>query len=335
MLNTRSRNNKNRNRSAITPLPTSITDLKEYYKGLEKPIGPIGTYHGKSIYSYQNAIDNTDVFNAYLKTIMNKSSIQDKMILIYLLLTFYPTKFDDIIPLLKTDLSNNDIVEGFVKKYNLEAKAFENPRKINDIMHIIIKKTKHCNKQQYKFPIDTLLDVGCGDGSIMYKLRDAGLVKRVMGIEIETWSQISRDSSKNNPDINIINDKAPIFPIADGSIDMITCFYSLHHFTELDRMMKEIARVCKKGGFVLIQEHDIWTRNQALIVDFVHIIHEYNRTHQFPKRDTYFSRYYNYWAWDKIFAENGFEYVYASHELSLIPHNINHLMKFYGFYQKI
>lgn len=290
-------------------------------------LGPFGVFHSNYIYKFNNYFDNTELFGEFFKSLSTKSSLQEKMVLLYILIKFYKTNLDDILILMKSNLSNHDLLKSFVQKYNLkpDSTVYYNPRKTTEIADLI--------KFHLGLPIDLLLDVGCGDGKVMRELKTKGVAKNVVGIEIPEWSKIKHNSNSN---ILFIEPENPVFKIEDESVDVAICIYTLHHFTALDKMLKEISRCIKKNGYILVLDHDINNKEQASLLDLVHIFYEFNREHKFPNKETYFSRYYNISAWNDILLKNRFKNIIASHELSVgEPTIINHMMKFYAIYQKL
>jgi SAM-dependent methyltransferase len=74
----------------------------------------------------------------------------------------------------------------------------------------------------------------------------------------------SLPSIRANPDVDLrVFGSATKIPFADQSVDMVVCFYSVHHFVgnNLDetydlviRAFREFERVIKPGGFLFIFE---------------------------------------------------------------------------------
>jgi len=85
-----------------------------------------------------------------------------------------------------------------------------------------------------------LLDVGCGDGGNLVKLKSLGA--NVVGVEPHLRG--------NNSDVEIIKSGAEELPFADDSFDIVCFFYSLHHVPAdmMNRALSETHRVLKSGG---------------------------------------------------------------------------------------
>lgn len=98
---------------------------------------------------------------------------------------------------------------------------------------------------------NSLLDVGCGDGvKTMHYARELGVDgNKVYGIELQ--SPYVELASKHVRVIQIDLEKE-LFPMGDEEIDVIICNQVLEHLKNIFTPMKEMARVVKTGGYLLI-----------------------------------------------------------------------------------
>ena len=85
-----------------------------------------------------------------------------------------------------------------------------------------------------------LLDVGCGSGMSS----DFGCF--VVGIDP------SMGLLKNNPNKNKIIGIAEMLPFRDGSFDWVISVTAMHNFDDAEKALKEIKRVIKKSGKIVI-----------------------------------------------------------------------------------
>jgi ubiquinone/menaquinone biosynthesis C-methylase UbiE len=96
------------------------------------------------------------------------------------------------------------------------------------------------------------LDVGCGERPYEYLFKDG----KYTGIDIESSG---RPSNMKQPDFYY---NGRDFPFKDDQFDMVICTQVLEHVPEPLSLLKEMARVCKRGGGVIIslpfvyQEHE-------------------------------------------------------------------------------
>lgn len=107
-------------------------------------------------------------------------------------------------------------------------------------------------------PGQRLLDVGCGTGTDLEKLRAR------YGESVELYGvEPSKDMLKQVPqtvvesrNVHFSNATADKLPYADNFFDYVTCSLVLHHLSDDDRQkaLKEMHRVLKPDAMVLIKE---------------------------------------------------------------------------------
>jgi SAM-dependent methyltransferase len=104
-------------------------------------------------------------------------------------------------------------------------------------------------------PSFTVLDVGCGRGIYSEdpviprrNLRSLkGKVKRVIGIDVDP-------TARDNPCIDEFHLlDSEIWPVEDGSVDLVVCDNVLEHIQDPDPFFKEANRVSRRGGVICIR----------------------------------------------------------------------------------
>lgn len=91
---------------------------------------------------------------------------------------------------------------------------------------------------------DTILDVGCGEGFTLRKLKDAKIGKKLEGIEyLDRAIELGK---KENPDITIKKGTIYTLPYKDNSFDVVVCTEVLEHLEEPEKALQELIRVSKK-----------------------------------------------------------------------------------------
>ncbi len=103
-----------------------------------------------------------------------------------------------------------------------------------------------------------LLDVGCGP-SICYRKPEGCFL---VGLEY------SFPSIRSNRDVDLrICGSAAVLPFGEGAVDLVICFYSLHHMVGesicesrriLEKVFGELGRVVKAGGHLVVFEMRPW-----------------------------------------------------------------------------
>jgi len=93
-------------------------------------------------------------------------------------------------------------------------------------------------------PGDVVADVACGSGDFCVLGASAGA--SVVGIDPSTGMlDVARGRV---PDANLVEAFAETLPLADTSVDAVTCGFALRNFTDLQAALAEMARVLRPGG---------------------------------------------------------------------------------------
>src|SRR4051794_35246500 len=102
-------------------------------------------------------------------------------------------------------------------------------------------------------PTDTALDVACGPGTVSIAL--AKRVQRAVGLDatVAMLSQARRlaaEACVQNADWcqgDVYN-----LPFADASFSIVTCRFAFHHLQRPEDALREMVRVCRPRGTVLV-----------------------------------------------------------------------------------
>ena len=108
-----------------------------------------------------------------------------------------------------------------------------------------------------KFSGERLLDVGCGDGTFTMVL--GCNFREVHGIDVqETYLAHFRAAAKDDPRFTVSDMSASAMTYADGYFDAIVTIETLEHVPDLTGAAREIARVLRPGGELLITVPNRW-----------------------------------------------------------------------------
>ncbi|MVX64297.1 methyltransferase domain-containing protein [Clostridium chromiireducens] len=95
------------------------------------------------------------------------------------------------------------------------------------------------------------LDVGCGTGNILCKLVNGK--RELFGIDLsENMVRECSKRMKDNAEIKVAD--AEHMPYKDNFFDVLICNASFHHYPHPAEVLKEMKRVLKNGGRLLIGE---------------------------------------------------------------------------------
>ncbi len=102
-------------------------------------------------------------------------------------------------------------------------------------------------------PDDTVLDVACGGGIIVCAF--APQVRHATGIDM-TPAMLERAGKLADEKglANVTWDRGNVerLPYADGSFNIVVTRFSMHHFPDPGRVLREMVRVCAPGGRVVV-----------------------------------------------------------------------------------
>lgn len=108
-----------------------------------------------------------------------------------------------------------------------------------------------------KLPAAHVLDIGCGQGNTTRLLAEVLAPASCIGLEFDDGLVDHASSQPGNAAcLSFRQGDATQLPFADDSFDIVFCRFLLVHMTEPVRVIREMLRVAKPGGFVVAFEPD-------------------------------------------------------------------------------
>lgn len=92
--------------------------------------------------------------------------------------------------------------------------------------------------------VESILDVGCGEGFTLNRLKENGIGKKLEGIEYK--KDAIELGKKTYPDIKIKQGDIYKLPYQDNSFDLVLCTEVLEHLDNPSKALKELIRVSNK-----------------------------------------------------------------------------------------
>jgi ubiquinone/menaquinone biosynthesis C-methylase UbiE len=187
---------------------------------------------------------------------------------------FNPMLINKIYKILISNKNDSEI-------YTDLSKLYVSPlNKVKKITPVVCNKNKIISELlsfyllKYKLNIDNYLDIGCGNGSFTSAFgKELKLTKEHMfGVDFANFSE-QGDWNRGKNACNFIfkqleNDKS--YPFEDNFFDIITMKMVLHHIDNVDFTFKEISRILKNNGILIIIEHDAFTYADYMLNDIEH-----------------------------------------------------------------
>lgn len=125
-------------------------------------------------------------------------------------------------------------------------------------------------------PAATILDVGCGGGKAITNLARRASSGKVFGIDhSEDMVQLSRRTNSSLMEmgrVEIQHGSVSSLPFSDDMFDLVTAFETFYFWPEMTGDLKEVHRVLKPGGTLLIvngaYSHEKFAKRNARITKF-------------------------------------------------------------------
>jgi len=102
-------------------------------------------------------------------------------------------------------------------------------------------------------PEDTVLDVACGPGLIVVAF--ARVVKHATGIDLTpAMLERARSYATEQGVTNVTWQQGDVLPLPypEASFSIVTSRFAFHHFLDPAAVLKQMARVCRPGGSVVV-----------------------------------------------------------------------------------
>ncbi len=108
----------------------------------------------------------------------------------------------------------------------------------------------------YVAPDAFVVDVGCGTGSALRRLAPRVPKGRLVGVDpVPRMLAIARERASTDPNghrIEFAEAPAERLPLEDGVADLVLAFDSIDHWSDLDAGLREVARVLRPGGRLVV-----------------------------------------------------------------------------------
>ncbi|SFE02434.1 Methyltransferase domain-containing protein [Phytobacter palmae] len=168
--------------------------------------------------------------------------------------------------------SHHDNVE---KQFGAQASAY-----LTSAVHASGRDLQRLAERLSAFPEARVLDLGCGAGHASFVA--AGQVAQVTAYDLSSQmldvvAKAAKERGLDN--VTTCQGYAEILPFDDSSFDVVISRYSAHHWHDVGQALREVKRVLKPGGRVIIMDvmspghpvRDIWLQTVEALRDTSHV----------------------------------------------------------------
>ena len=300
-------------------------------------------YYNKKFTFFADTNSNQQIKN-FFKNALGENNVKEIAKIQLLLMHFIPFKLSNkVINEFKVNinLKDSEVIKYINKnttKEKLESKF--NPFDICNewnfaLQNISLNYINNIKNKSKKLNNLKYLDVGCGNGGKTKMLSNALKLEKenTYCTDIETWGPYKKNKDKIPFQFKYIVDGKLDYP--DNTFDIVSCFLTLHHIPKMEDFIKEINRIIKPGGCLILVEHSIYTDYDRLLVNIQHMLYKvfYDLKKDYINNPDYIYCY-NMYEWNYIMNKCKLE----NKKQDILPFEIQFEVKydniFYGFYQK-
>lgn len=100
--------------------------------------------------------------------------------------------------------------------------------------------------------VTSILDVGTGTGDFLEVLESVFPKAQITGLDPNTESL--EEASKKYPDVSFIEMSAENLAFGENSFGLVSISMALHHLPDVQKALKEMQRVVKPEGWIIVNE---------------------------------------------------------------------------------
>ncbi len=140
------------------------------------------------------------------------------------------------------------LFDGIAKSYDF----------LNHFLSLNIDKQWRKKAINVLIPCDRLLDVATGTGDFAIEILKQNKAKQIYGIDVsKEMIAIGRKKTaalKTSADIKLQQEDVCSLSFEDNSFEAVSCAFGVRNFSDLDKGLKEMFRVLKEKGQIIILE---------------------------------------------------------------------------------
>lgn len=168
--------------------------------------------------------------------------------------------------------SHHDNVD---KQFGSQAQAY-----LTSAVHASGQDLQRLGERLSSFPHASVLDMGCGAGHASFVA--AAQVEQVTAYDLSSQMlEVVAGAAKEKRFNNIVTCQgyAEKLPFGDSTFDVVITRYSAHHWHDVGQALREVTRVLKSGGVLIVMDilspghplRDIWLQTVEALRDTSHV----------------------------------------------------------------
>ncbi len=144
------------------------------------------------------------------------------------------------------------------KGHRLKRKSeayFDSVAKNREVIPEPAKCYPHVLERLRAFEGGQLADIGCGTGemlSLLLRELPGRFVLHGLDLSSESLKQASNVCGEG---VTLVRGDVEHLPYPDGSMDLLLCMHSFHHYPHPDRALREMCRVMRDDGCLILVEN--------------------------------------------------------------------------------
>ena len=209
-------------------------------------------------------------------------------------------------------LRENRKIKDTSKKENRNSKRANEVYKYINIA--LTKVKKYIGGDQYYH-----LDYGGNDGSVASEFAKITKLDKsqVFSADVESWLGNKKNNLYQNITYTMLSENQKL-PYSPDSFDSISLLQVLHHIEFIDMHLRELHRILKPGGILVVKEHDCINTSTQLLIDIEHMIHEVVEPDVQNTKilSSYAAFYKSFTELNNILETIGFEFIYDDYDFN-------------------
>ena len=128
----------------------------------------------------------------------------------------------------------------------------------NPLQQLLFKPSHRLMIQQLQLGAERILDVGCGTSQFAAVVLQVFPHMQIVGLDLSGCmlraSRLRFPASQNR--VNLVRADSQQLPFCDNTFDLVTCSHSFHHYPNQICVVREMHRVLRPDGHLMIIDGD-------------------------------------------------------------------------------